>query len=102
MLSFLEKERNVLAVRPRSVSHVQSWSGVMNIDEESVDEAVLALLQLTRHDECHAWKGHDFEVLNRLYEKGFICDPVNKRKSVTFTDAGLKKSKNLFEAMFVK
>lgn len=74
----------------------------MNIDEERIDEAVLALLQLTLHDEFRAWKGHDFEVMNRLYEKGLIHDPANKYKSVALTDEGLKKSKELFEALFTK
>jgi hypothetical protein len=37
-----------------------------------------------------AWKGFDWDVLNRIYEKGFICDPVNKTKSVVFTDDGAK------------
>lgn len=74
----------------------------MNIDEEKVDKAILALLQLTLHDEYRAWKGLDFEVMNRLHEKGFIHDPVNKYKSIALTKEGLKKSKELFEAMFSK
>jgi hypothetical protein len=37
-----------------------------------------------------AWKGFDWDVLNRLYEKGFIGDPVNKTKSAVFTDEGRK------------
>ena len=74
----------------------------MNIDEEKIDETVLALLQLTLHDECRAWKGQDFEVMNRLYEKGYIHDPANKYKSVALTEEGLKKSKELFVGMFTK
>ena len=74
----------------------------MEIDEEKIDEAVLALLYLTLHDERRAWKGMDFEVMNRLYEKGFIDNPVNKTKSVWLTDEGLKKSKKLFEKLFSK
>ena len=76
--------------------------GSMNIDEEKIDEAVLALLQLTLHDEFRAWKGLDFEVMNRLYEKGLIQDPANKYKSVSLTEEGLKKSEELFDALFVK
>ena len=66
----------------------------MNIDEEKIDKTVLALLQLTLHDEFRAWKGQDFEVMNRLFEKGFIHDPVNKYKSVALTEEGLKNQKN--------
>ena len=74
----------------------------MEIDEEKIDEAVLALLYLTLHDERRAWKGMDFEVMNRLHEKGFIDNPANKTKSVWLTDQGLRKSKKLFEKLFSK
>ena len=74
----------------------------MEIDTEKVDDAVLALLYLTLHDERRAWKGMDFEVMNRLYEKGFIDDPVNKSKSVWLTDEGLSKSEELFNVLFSK
>ena len=39
-------------------------------------------------------------MLNRLYEKGFICDPVNKTKSVVFTEEGLRESEQLFRQYF--
>ncbi len=74
----------------------------MDVDEDKIDEAVLALLYLTLHDEHRAWKGMDFEVMNRLHEKGYIDNPVNKTKSVWLTDEGIKKSKLLFEIQFSK
>ena len=74
---------------------------VMNINTDAVDEAALALLYLTLHDQYRAWKGLDWDVLNRLYEKGFICDPVNKTTSVVFTEEGLYESKRLFRQHFV-
>jgi hypothetical protein len=40
-------------------------------------------------------------VLNRLYERGLIEDPVNKTKSVTFTEEGLRESERLFNQHFV-
>lgn len=40
--------------------------------------------------------------MNRLHEKGFICDPVNKTKSVVFTDEGLAESKRLFGELFAR
>ena len=73
----------------------------MAIDEGKVDEAVLALLFLTLHDECRAWKGHDWDAMNRLYEKGYISDPVGKAKSVVFTEEGMRRSEELFRTMFV-
>lgn len=74
----------------------------MNIDEERIDDVVLALLQLTLHDERRAWRGFDFAVLDRLYKKGLIGDPVNKSKSLVLTDVGLAKSKSVFSEMFVE
>lgn len=74
----------------------------MDFDEEKVDRTVLALLSLTLHDKYRAWKAFDWDVMNRLYEKGFICDPVNKTKSVVLTEEGLAESKRLFEELFGK
>ncbi len=74
----------------------------MNIDTEKIDEAVLALLFLTLHDGSRAWKGLDWDAMNRLYEKGFISNPVGKAKSVALTDKGLQESERLFNKLFVK
>ncbi len=74
----------------------------MAVDTDKIDEAVLALLYLTRHDHWRAWKGFDGNALNRLYDKGLIGDPVNKAKSVVFTEEGLKRAEELFCAMFTK
>ena len=35
-------------------------------DREKVDEVVLALMQLTLHDFSRAWKGFDWDTLDRL------------------------------------
>ena len=72
----------------------------MKINVDSVDDAVLALLWLTLHDEHRAWKGHDWDVLGRLYEKGLILDPVGKAKLVALTKDGLRRSEELFKALF--
>ena len=72
----------------------------MNINEDSVDDAVLALLWLTLHDGHRAWKGYDWDVLGRLHEKGLIQDPVGKAKSVVLTNDGLRRSEELFKALF--
>ena len=70
------------------------------LDQEKIDDAVLALLQLTLHDGDRAWKGFDFEVLERLLEKGYIQNPRNKNKSIVLTESGLERSKRLFEELF--
>jgi len=71
-------------------------------DENNIDNTMLALLQLTLHDGSRAWKGFDFEVMDRLFEKGYIFNPRNKSKSVALTEKGLARSKELFEVLFVK
>lgn len=60
----------------------------MSYDEGKVDEMVLALLYLTLHDRYRAWKGHDWDALGRLHEKGMISNPVGKAKSVVLTEEG--------------
>ena len=72
----------------------------MDIDTDKIDEAVLALLFLTLHDGVPAWKGHDWDVLDRLYRKGMIDNPVGKAKSVVLTDEGLSESERLFRKLF--
>ena len=72
----------------------------MTVDTDKIDETVLALLQLTLNDTVRAWKGHDWEVLNRLHRKGMIDNPVGKAKSVVLTDQGLAESERLFKALF--
>ena len=58
-------------------------------------EAVLALLQLGLHEGNRAWKGFDWEAMQRLHAKGYISAPVGQAKSVVFTDAGLRESERL-------
>jgi hypothetical protein len=75
-------------------------------DNDKIDDTVLALLWLTLHDVTEyggrAWKGHDWGVLNRLHEKGFLGNPVGKAKSVMVTPEGIKRSRELFEQLFAK
>ena len=53
----------------------------MNLDVRAIDDSVLTLLYLTLHDRHRAWKGHDWDALNRLHTQGFIGNPVGKAKS---------------------
>jgi len=80
----------------------RSEEGMMRRDTDKIDDATLALLYLTLHDHDRAWKGHDWETLDRLHVRGLIDNPADKAKSVAFTDQGLQRAKQLFEAMFVK
>ena len=74
----------------------------MELDEDRIDEVVLALLRLTLHDERRAWKGFDWDTLDRLHRKGLIANPVGKAKSVVLTDAGLERSAVLLGTLFGK
>jgi len=74
----------------------------MEVDEDKIDDATLALFYLTIHDNGRAWKQVDWDVTNRLYEKGLICNPVGKTKSVVLTEEGLQKSEELFNKLFSK
>ncbi|KQP43756.1 MULTISPECIES: DUF6429 family protein [unclassified Methylobacterium] len=74
----------------------------MDIDEEKIDAAVLALLRLTLHDERRAWKGFDWNAMERLHRKGMISDPASKAKSVVLTDEGLRQAEELFRVLFAR
>jgi hypothetical protein len=71
-------------------------------DTDTIDDCVLALLQLTLYDGARAWKGFAFEVLDRLFVKGYILDPRNKSRSVVLTEQGLERSKALFAELFLR
>ncbi|PCK84067.1 hypothetical protein CPT32_25890 [Rhizobium sophoriradicis] len=74
----------------------------MEMDEEKIDDAVLALLWLTLHDGDRAWKGFDWDVMDRLYKKGLIANPAGKAKSVVLSDEGLQRSEELFRTLFTR
>jgi hypothetical protein len=74
----------------------------MDIDEDKIDDAVLALLWLTLHNGYRAWKGFDWATMDRLFKKGMIGDPVNKSKSLILTDEGLERSEELFRQLFTR
>ena len=72
----------------------------MEYDKDKVDDMVLALLFLTLHEGARAWKGHDWDAMNRLHKKGMINDPVSKAKSVVLTAEGEKRCEELFRNHF--
>ena len=72
----------------------------MEYDRDKVDEMVLALLWLTPAGDGRAWKGHDWDALDRLHAKGYISDPKSKAKSVVLTEEGERLSRELFARHF--
>ena len=65
----------------------------MDIDRDHIDEAILALLFLGRHDGMRTWKSFDWAAMERLHA-------VGKAKSVVFTDEGMRQSEALFRKLF--
>ena len=65
----------------------------MEFDTEKIDDDVLAILYLTAFKEkkdypWRTWKSQDWEVMDRLFKKGYLSDPKSKAKSVMLTDEG--------------
>lgn len=75
----------------------------MEYSKEKVDEAVLALLWLTRYQELggtRAWKSHNWDSLDRLHQQGSIGNPVGKAKSVPLSEAGEARARAAFVKLF--
>jgi hypothetical protein len=72
----------------------------MDLDTNKIDDAVLALLHLGLHDGVRAWKGFDWDAMDRLHQQGYISDPRGKAKSVVFTEEGLERASRLLEQLF--
>jgi len=77
----------------------------MEYDTTKLDEVVLALLYFNAHTEhgvTRAWKGFDWDTLDRLHAQGFISDPKSKAKSVVLSEEGARRSEELFRRYFAK
>ena len=75
----------------------------MEYNKDKVDEMVLALMYLTTFKDengMRVWKGLDWDVLNRLHERGYISNPKSKAKSVGISEEGAKQSEELFKKYF--
>jgi len=75
---------------------------VAEIDPDKIERDGSGPACLTLHDCFRAWKGFDWDAMDRLYRKGLIHDPVGKAKSVVLTDEGLAESERLFRKLFAK
>lgn len=80
--------------------------------DKKIEELTLLLMYLTSWDEKgymynentnmteesaikNSWKGYDFNVLNKLTEKGYLYPGKYKNKSVTITKDGEKLAEEL-------
>lgn len=73
-----------------------------NIDQDRLIEAALAILSLTSHDQGRVWKALDFDLMNVMFEKGWISDPKNKVKSVYLTEEGRRLAPAYMKKHFSK
>lgn len=72
----------------------------MEYDDKLIEDAVLALLATFSSDDGNAWKGFDFEIMNRLHEHGLISNPLNKNKSIWLTEEGLERGRQIADRLF--
>ena len=83
---------------------LSAWGCRMEVDEEKIDDIVLALLYLTTFENkprLRAWKGHDWDALDRL-TSAKITSPIQRRKQnrSVLTEAGAKRSQRAFREIF--
>jgi hypothetical protein len=74
----------------------------VELDTKKIDDATLALLCLGLHDGARAWKGFDWDTMDRLHQAGYITEPRGKAKSVAFTEEGLERAQRLLQELFSK
>lgn len=73
------------------------------VNADKLAEAALAILGLSAfrdRDVVRAWKGMDWDLLNLLFEKGWIFDPRSKAKSVVLTDEGAQLAQDFLRRQF--
>jgi hypothetical protein len=76
-----------------------------NVDREKLSQAALAILGLTAFGEygmVRAWKAMDWDLLDALFEKGWIADPKGKAKSVVLTADGARLAQDFLATHFGK
>jgi hypothetical protein len=67
----------------------------MKYDDQKIAETVLALLGVFEFDNGRVWKRIDFDVMDRLFEQGYITNPKGKTESVYLTEEGMRFAKEL-------
>ncbi len=69
------------------------------LDTQKLCETALALLSLTLHD-GRVWKGLDWNLMDLLFEKGWITDPKSNTKSVVLTEQGERLARQCLSKHF--
>ena len=65
-------------------------------------DEILKTQGLTLHYGDQVWKGIDWTITNRLFEKGLIFDPKNKAKSLSLTPEGVAHAREILAREFSK
>lgn len=74
-----------------------------DVDQDKLAEAALAILSLSAFGDpagVRVWKGLDWDVMNILFERGWISNPKGKAKSVILTDDGQRCAEDFLRAHF--
>jgi hypothetical protein len=77
----------------------------LNLDEDKLAEAALAILGLTAtesHGVVRAWKSLDWDLTDLLHRKGWIENPAGKAKSVVLTELGEHLAPEMLERHFAR
>ena len=72
----------------------------MDIDTDKLDAAALAILSLTFQDGSRVWKGIDWDITDRLFQKVLIENPAGKAKSLVLTEQCVELAKRALEEQF--
>jgi hypothetical protein len=72
----------------------------MEFDDSKIEEAVLALLAAFSFESGRSWKGFDFDVMDRLHQKGCIISSRGRAKSVQLSPGGLARGLEIATVLF--
>ena len=70
-----------------------------DLDREKLAEVALALLSLSLINN-RVWKGLDWDLMDLLFEKGWISDPKSKAKSVVLSPDAERLAAEFLEKHF--
>lgn len=79
--------------------------------KKAIKELTLLLMYLNRFTEekdfktakdFYAWKGYNFDIINKLDDEDFISQGKYRNKSVYITEKGIEEAKKLLEKYKIK
>ena len=79
--------------------------------KKAIKELTLLLMYLNRFTDekdfktakdFYAWKGYNFDIINKLDDEDFISQGKYRNKSVYITEKGIEEAKKLLEKYKIK